>query len=113
MVDGYEPHDHIWYAVVQGPLPPVLVGTGEGVPGVWDRVGTGEGYTGTQPRPSQDPYLVLIQPQGPTYGQMKVKKSILMRFPRMGLEWVQKRSRIDLRLTLQTTSQTGPQMALR
>ena len=58
-------------------------GVGEGCTGVgYSRVGTGEGYTGTQPFGSQDPYLVLFQPQGPTHGQMKAIPVYFMRFLR-------------------------------
>ena len=35
------------------------------------RVGGWVGYTGTPPVPSQGPIYSLIQPQGPTHGQMK------------------------------------------
>ena len=61
---------------------------GRGVPGVvregWDR----EGYTGYYPQPSQDPYLVINLALGPTHGRMKAKFSKMMRFLRLGLEWV-------------------------
>ena len=45
-------------------------------------------YTGTPPVPSRDPYLVNLKAKAPTHGQMKAILSTLMRFPRMGLEWV-------------------------
>ena len=47
---------------------------GEGVyPGWGSRVGTGGVYQGGLYRvPTQDPYLSLIWPQDPTYGQMKL-----------------------------------------
>ena len=63
-----------------------MPGAGGGVPGVWDWGGWGRGYTGTQPSTLPDPYLVHIQPQSPTYGQMKANSGYSMRFPRMGLE---------------------------
>ena len=44
--------------------------------GVYPGYGTGwegwEGYTGTHPDTLPGPILYLFQPQGPTYGQMKV-----------------------------------------
>ena len=47
-------------------------GGGRGVPGVVGGLGTGRGaIPGTLLGPSQYPYLVHLQPQGPTYGQMK------------------------------------------
>ena len=53
---------------------------GRGVPGVWEMrggwVGTGEGYTGTQALPVPDRLYTVIQPQGPTYGQMKAISGI-------------------------------------
>ena len=50
---------------------------------------------------------------GPTYGQMKAKYDISMRFPKMGLELTRIDPRIDSELTLESTPRTGPQMALR
>ena len=70
-------------------------GAGGGVPGVWDDWVGLEGYTGYTTQPSQDPYFIIFQPQGPTHGQMKVKSSILMRFPRIGLDMGPRMTRID------------------
>ena len=44
---------------------------------------------------------------------MKANNCILMRFPGMGLEWVQNDLRMTLQMTLRMTLQTGPQMAFR
>ena len=45
---------------------------GGGVPGVVGTgVGGGEGYTGTHPTLIPGPIFNHIQPEGPTYGQMK------------------------------------------
>ena len=44
---------------------------GGGVPGVGYGWVAGEGYTGYYPAILPGPYLVIFQPQGTTYGQMK------------------------------------------
>ena len=113
MVDGYEPHDHILAGPQTHGTLSTPDGRGEGVPGVWDREGGWEGYTGYLARPSQDPIFSIFKAISPTYGQMKAIYEVFMRFPSMGLERVQKRSRIDLRIDLPDTSQTGPEIALR
>ena len=64
-MDGYEPHDHITLAVVQGPLPPVLAVAGEVYPGYGDRVGGRGGYTGTQPSTSPRTHISLFLRLGP------------------------------------------------
>ena len=38
------------------------------------------------PAPSQDPIISHIPGLSPTYGQMKAKYTVLLRFPRYGLE---------------------------
>ena len=71
---------------------------------------------GTQPGPIPGPIFNIFRLQGPTHGQMKAFSEVSVRFPRMGLEWVQNWPRIDLRMTpestLQDMSQTGPEMTL-
>ena len=64
-------------------------------------------------QPSPGPIFSIFKAKSPTYGQMKAILEVLMRFPRMGLGWVQNGSRIDLRIDLPGTSQTGPEIALR
>ena len=88
-------------------------GRGGGVPGVWDDWVAGRGYTGTPPSHPPGPHIEHIPEISPTHGQMKAKSDCFMRFPIKGPERVQKGSRNDLKLTLQTTLQTGPEMALR
>ena len=53
-------------------------------PGWWDEGGPGGVLPGYYPDPSQYPYLVIFQPQGPTYGQTKGKSELFMRFPKIG-----------------------------
>ena len=84
-----------------------------GVAGVYPGWGTGGWLGGLYPvptRPSQDPYLVISEAKGPTYGQMKVNIDCFMRFPRLGPERVQKGSRMSSQMTLQDRSPDGPQM---
>ena len=64
-------------------------------------MGPGRGYTGVLPSCSQDPIFSHILALEPTYGQMKAILAVLMRFPKMGLEWVQIWVQNGLRMTLQ------------
>ena len=57
-------------------------------PGHGDRVGRWEGYTGYYPAPISGPIFNIFQEAEPTHGQMKAIPWIMMRFPKMGLEWV-------------------------
>ena len=61
-------------------------------PGWWDEggdwVGTWVGYTGYQTGPSRTMVLRVQPVNDPTHGQMKAILVFIMRFPRMGLEWV-------------------------
>ena len=64
--------------------------------GSW--VGGWEGYTGTPTQPSQGPYIHIYKAEGPTHGQMKGKSEVLMRFLRLGLEWVPELTQNDPRI---------------
>ena len=81
-----------------------------GVPGVGRWVGGWRGYTRYPVPTLQDPYLVIFEPQDPTHGRMKAILRYLMRFLRPGPDKGLELTRIDLRIDLQLTSQTGPQM---
>ena len=60
MVDGLEPHGHIYSAAGSTDVHVTgWVGEG-GVPGVWELGGYLEGYTGTLPDTLQDPYLTIF-----------------------------------------------------
>ena len=67
-------------------------GAGGVYPGCGMRVGREGAIPGTHPALLQGPILVIFQPQGPTYGQMKGFSRFPMRFLRYG-------SRIDPELT--------------
>ena len=75
--------------------------------------GLGEGYTGYPPSHPSGPIFNIFKAKGPTHGRMKAILEVFMRFLRMGLEWVQNGSRKGPRMTSISTSQTGPEMALR
>ena len=73
------------------PSGPVTVRwVGEVYPG-WGRTGwvPGGAIPGTTQAPSQGPIFSIFQVIDPTHGQMKAFLVNSMRFPRMGLEWVQ------------------------
>ena len=66
-----------------------MTSSGGGVyPGYGTMGGAGRAIPGTTQHPSQGPIYTIIQPQDPTYGQMKAISLCSMRFLRMGLEWV-------------------------
>ena len=82
MSDGYEPHDHIYSAVVPASMNCGTPGGGRGVPGV---VGTGWGREvlyRVLPSTLPGPIFSIFKVKGPTYGQMKAILRHLMRFPR-------------------------------
>ena len=59
------------HAATADGVPGLDVGRG-GVPGVWEDWGGWVGaIPGTNPAPSQGPYIQLFLRQGPTHGQMK------------------------------------------
>ena len=83
------------------------LGAGGGVPGVvgtGSRVGGWEGYTGYPPRTIPGTLIKLIPETGPTHGQMK----LISVFYEVSQTGSQIGSRIDLRLTSESTSRTPP-----
>ena len=58
------------------------MGWEEVYPGYGDGGVAGRGYTGYPASPSQGPIFSHIQPQSPTYGQMRAILRLIMRFPR-------------------------------
>ena len=96
-----------------------VVRCGGGVPGVvvrWGAEWVLEGtIPGTQPQPSQDPYLTNSKAR-PYLRPNEAFLVYSIRFPRYGQIWVPDCLRIDLRIdpdmTLPDPPQTGPEMTL-
>ena len=65
-----------------------LAGWGGGVPGVVGLGGSVGGLYRYPGPPSQDPIFSIYLVLDPTHGQMRAILVSMMRFPRMGLEWV-------------------------
>ena len=86
MFDGFEPHDTIYSVglTARGYTCCCMTGGGGGVYPGWGMAGwvLGGAIPVPYPDPSQDPIFNIFLRLGPTHGQMKVKLSYSMRFPR-------------------------------